>query len=124
MRRALAWAAVCLLTLLAGALVLAHLCPDKGGESMHMSAPEAALRQDERMPIVWPAGSVNPNLASVEELDSLPGIGPALAARIVEERETNGSFIYPEDLLNVSGIGLKTLEKLWEQLFLPQPDFQ
>jgi competence ComEA-like helix-hairpin-helix protein len=44
---------------------------------------------------------------SAEELQALYGIGPSLAQTIVEERETNGAFHYPEDLLNVKGIGEK-----------------
>ncbi|OGO39770.1 MAG: hypothetical protein A2Z04_01155 [Chloroflexi bacterium RBG_16_57_9] len=51
------------------------------------------------------AGPININLATVEELDSLPGIGPAIAQRIVEDRTANGSFKKPEDLKRVRGIG-------------------
>ena len=124
MRRALTWAAVLFLFLWAGALILGHLRPDEGGESLRMSAPEAALRQGERMPVAWPDGHINPNHADEEELDAFVGVGPAIARRIVEEREANGPFIYPEDLINVNGIGPKTLEKLWEQSLLPKPDTQ
>ena len=50
-------------------------------------------------------GLVNVNAASVQELQSLPGIGPALAGAIVTWREENGRFSAIEDLLEVSGIG-------------------
>ena len=52
------------------------------------------------------------NAAGVDELDALPGIGKVIARRIVEEREQNGPFYYPEDLMNVTGIGSRMLEKL------------
>lgn len=45
-------------------------------------------------------------------LCSFPGIGEATASAILAEREANGPFFYPEDLISVSGIGLKKLEKL------------
>lgn len=54
---------------------------------------------------------VNINSATVEELDSLPGVGPSTAAAIVEDRDANGPFSSPEDLMRVSGIGEKKLAK-------------
>jgi comEA protein len=58
------------------------------------------------------ATRVNINTASAAELDLLPGIGPALAKRIVEDREKNGHFARVDDIVRVKGIGPKTLEKL------------
>jgi competence protein ComEA len=52
-------------------------------------------------------GKVNINSASVQELDGLPGIGPTLAQRITEYRNSHGSFARIEDLNEVSGIGDK-----------------
>ncbi len=60
------------------------------------------------------AAKVNINTAGVSELDSLPGIGPVLAQRIVDWRTENGPFQTAEDLLNVEGIGRSTLENLQE----------
>lgn len=57
-------------------------------------------------------GKVNINTAGLEELDNIPGIGPALAQRIIDYRSNNGFFSSPEDLKNVSGIGDKTYEKM------------
>jgi len=59
------------------------------------------------------SGLVNLNTASEKELDEkLPGIGPALAKRIVEYREQHGGFRSPEELKNVSGIGEKRYEQI------------
>lgn len=57
-------------------------------------------------------GTVNINTATSDELQTLDGIGPAMASRIIEYRQTNGNFTSVDDLGNVSGIGEKTLEKL------------
>lgn len=51
------------------------------------------------------SGKVNINDAKQTELETLPGIGPSLAQRIIEYRETNGKFQKIEDLQNVKGIG-------------------
>ena len=58
------------------------------------------------------ASPVNINTAGVEELDELPGVGEATARAIVEDRETNGPFSTPEDLMRVSGIGEKKFARL------------
>jgi competence protein ComEA len=53
---------------------------------------------------------VNINTAGPEELATLPGIGPALAARIIQYRTASGPFLSPRDLICVSGIGEAKLE--------------
>lgn len=55
---------------------------------------------------------MNLNTATAEELDGLPGIGEATAQAIIEDREANGPFLSPEDLMRVSGIGEKKFERL------------
>jgi competence protein ComEA len=61
---------------------------------------------------------VNVNSASAAEFEALPGIGPKLAARIVEYRQKNGPFKKIEDLMNVQGLGEKNFLKLKPQLTL------
>ena len=52
-----------------------------------------------------PSGPININRATARQLDGLDGIGPVIAARIVEYRKINGSFLSIDDLQKVSGIG-------------------
>jgi competence protein ComEA len=52
------------------------------------------------------------NTATVADLDTLPGVGPATAAKIVADREENGPFRTPEDLMRVPGIGAKRFDVL------------
>lgn len=63
-----------------------------------------------------PSGKVNLNTASVAELDALPGVGPAIAQRIIDYREANGPFESPEELKEVPGIGDATYEKLADKI--------
>ena len=64
---------------------------------------------------------VDLNQADWPELVQLPGIGPILARRIVESRDTGGAFLDHEDLKRVRGIGPKTLDRVRAYL-LPIPD--
>ena len=56
--------------------------------------------------------TININLASVVELEQLPGVGPATAKAIVAYREKNGAFQRVEDLLKVRGIGPAKLSEI------------
>jgi competence protein ComEA len=58
------------------------------------------------------SGVVNINRASVAELDALPGVGPSTAQAIVDHRSTNGPFASIEDLLSVKGIGPAKFEAM------------
>jgi competence protein ComEA len=58
------------------------------------------------------AGRVNINTADAAALDTLPGVGPATAARIIDWRQKNGHFATIEDLMAVTGIGDKTFDAL------------
>jgi competence protein ComEA len=55
---------------------------------------------------------VNLNAASVEELDTLPDVGPVTAQAIVDYRTEHGGFASVDELLDIQGIGEKTLEKI------------
>lgn len=57
-------------------------------------------------------GAVNINSADAATLETLPRVGPAMAARIIEWRESNGRFAAIDDLKQVTGIGEKTFAEL------------
>ena len=71
----------------------------------------AAKRGASKVSAQGSAGRVRINSASASELQSLPGVGPALAQQIIAER-SRGRFASAEDLLRVSGIGKAKLEKM------------
>jgi len=70
--------------------------------------PVGAARVDEPAAL----DLIDINTADAETLSTLPGIGPTLAQRIVEYRETWGDFYYIEDIMNVEGIGPSTFENI------------
>lgn len=63
--------------------------------------------------------SVRVNSATEDELTTLQGIGPSKAQAIIDYRDEHGPFQQVEDLLEVSGIGEKTLENIREQIIVP-----
>ena len=61
-----------------------------------------------------PAGPVHLNSATLEELDTLPGVGPVTAQRILDYRAQHGAFHTVDELDDVPGIGPARLEQLRE----------
>ena len=82
-----------------------HIVISRQGEASQPSADTAAQSATQ-------SGRININTATAAQLESLPGIGEATAAKIVSDREANGPFKTVEDLTRVSGIGAKKLEAL------------
>lgn len=77
------------------------------------SAPaDGSPRADRPGPKGVPATPVNLNTASQTELETLPGVGPATARKILEYRRTHGGFSSVEELLAVHGIGEKKLAQM------------
>lgn len=78
-----------------------------------LAAGDSAVREKERRSRpLQPGERIDPNVAGDEELDRLPGVGPAKALRIVREREENGPFTSIDDLARVQGVGPGSVERL------------
>jgi competence ComEA-like helix-hairpin-helix protein len=75
-------------------------------------AAEAAASTEASAEASPEAGKLNLNTATLEELETLPEVGPVLAQRILDFREEYGGFIVVEELLEVPGIGDKTYEAI------------
>lgn len=61
------------------------------------------------------------NIANLEELQVLPGIGPVLSARIIAYRTQHGAFISIDSLVKVPGIGKQRIEKIKDKITVTQP---
>ena len=83
--------------------------------STAMTVPDS-LPWEPPAPEAAEEGRVDINTAGLEELMTLPGIGEARARAILDDREANGPFVYPEDLTRVKGIGEGILAGLLDQI--------
>jgi len=67
----------------------------------------------------WASGPVNINTATAEEIaDSLKGVGESKAQLIIQYRDENGAFTHVDELINVKGIGISTIDKNRELILL------
>ena len=89
---------------------LAVLLDESRGSRDEAQRRALPLRSDER---------IDPNAAGEEDLDRLPGVGPAVAGRIVQVRQDHGPFAEPGDLLSVPGVGPATLARITPYLEWP-----
>ena len=81
--------------------------PNKSGSAIRISPQRAKAKA---------TGPIALNRASAKELESLDGIGPVLAARIIAYRNQNGPFLSIDDLMKVSGIGTVKFAQFKEKL--------
>ena len=82
------------------------LVPEKGSAAVAQAPPADAGGTSSAGGAAAPAaGPVNINTATLEQLDTLQGVGPATAQKIIDYRTANGPFTSIEDIKNVSGIG-------------------
>ena len=70
----------------------------------------------------WSGIRIDVNSAAEAQLDLLPGIGPRLAARIVQQRSSEGPFASVDDLARVSGVGPRLIERLRPYAVAHMPD--
>ena len=96
----------------ASAIALVFVLTGPSGNPLAQSSSQSQSSQPSSPAQPPAAAPLNLNTATVTELAKLPGIGPAVAARIVEHRQKNGGFKKVEELMNVKGIGEKTFLKL------------
>lgn len=92
-----------------------YIDPSSAGEEPgnpgHLSEGEGGGEEYEPQPLPSSA-KVRLNTADAGELDTLPGVGPALAQRILDYRTSHGGFQRIEQLMEIDGIGEKVFEKL------------
>ena len=87
------------------------------GQTIPTSSSSAAPPQPSVKRSASSDGSrININTATFQELQTLRGIGPTMAQRIIEYRQTSGRFATVDDLTNVKGVGEKTLEKIRDSI--------
>ncbi len=98
------------------------LPPDTSAYAGLIEETERLVAEEERRntPLA-PGEQVDPNRDPEVELARLPGVGPALAARIAAHRGEDGPFQRPEDLEAVPGIGPATVERIRDRLDLSDP---
>ena len=98
---------------IAAALIAWSLCGGIGhAQTTSTATTKTTSARQAKSAAKTPTTPVNLNAATSVELEVLPGVGKATAARIIEYRQKNGGFKKIEDLMNVRGIGEKSFLKL------------
>ena len=107
---------VCLGIMLLGIAVYAAL---SGGQTaIAVFQAQGGALEAAKPPL--PDGEINVNTADKDTLMQLKGVGETTAAEIIKEREANGPFRFPADLLAVKGIGIKKLEGMLPHIRLDE----
>lgn len=97
---------------------LQHSKPGQPAAAEQITESDVITNSSEKPEITSAVNGVNINTAGIAELTTLPGIGPVYAQRIIDYRSEYGNFERAGDLLNIKGIGEKTLEKLKPYIIL------
>ena len=93
-----------------------HQIPDVGQTIPTSSSSAAPPQPSVRRSASSNGSRININTATFQELQTVRGIGPTMAQRIIEYRQTSGRFATVDDLTNVKGVGEKTLEKIRDSI--------
>ena len=97
--------------------------PLEDGEKLdvpYIEGGSPVLATPEEEVVVVTTELIDINTASQAELETLPGIGPTTAQKIIEYREANGPFVNTEDIINVPGIGPGTYERIKDLITVGQ----
>ena len=86
--------------------------------SLALAPLSAAQQKSPASPKAVSTEKINLNTATAEQLQTLPGVGPAVAKRILDQRSKSGKFTKIEEILNVKGIGEKKFQKMKDRLVI------
>lgn len=86
------------------------------GLSLVLTPLSALAQKSKASPKAAATEKVNLNTANLDQLQTLPGVGPAVAKRILDHRTKTGKFTKIEEILNVKGIGEKKFQKMKDRL--------
>ena len=111
-RRLAAFVIPALALLTCGVLLGVYITQTRTPYTVSVQRPIAVEADETRDTQDDARGLLDLNTATAEDLEELPGVGPAIAERIIAYREQCGQFLDPEQLLEVDGIGPSKYEKI------------